>query len=251
MMLLMAVRWSFTARRMGVDLSVRAAWRDYYLSVLLNSVLPGGVAGDVVRVARQSGGPDRALGPVVRSVVVERAVGQLVLWLTLLTSAALWGLGDVVLALLAALLVAGLVVVGLVQLGRHPRVASTGLGALITRIRGELGAALLDRRALVVQLCTSMGSLLALIGMYYCCVLAIGGAMTLAQALLVIPGILAATALPLTVGGWGVRELSAMALFELAAISAAEGAASSVLFGAVSLVGALPGLWPLAVRRRD
>ena len=34
---------------------------------------------------------------------------------------------------------------------------------------------------------------------------------------------------------------------EMASLPAADGAASSVLFGAVSLVSVLPGLWPLVV----
>lgn len=250
MMFLMAWRWSFTARRMGVSLSLRAAWGDYYLSVLLNSVLPGGVAGDVVRVARQAGAPDRPLGPVARSVVVERVVGQLVLWLLLLTSAALWGLGDVVVAVSVALVLTGLGVAVLLGVGAHPRVAPTALGRVALRVRGELRAALIGGGALAVQLLTSLGSLVALIGMYYCCARAIGSWMTPAQALLVVPGILAATTLPLTVGGWGVRELSAMALFELAGMPRAEGAASSVLYGAVVLVSMSPGLVPLLRRSK-
>ena len=144
----------------------------------------------------------------------------------------------------------GAVEIGLARLGRHPRLAPTAFGQLVARVHGELRAALVSGRALVVQLSSSLGSLLALVGMYYCCTQAIGSAMTPAQALLVVPGILVATTLPLTVGGWGVRELSAMALFELASIPAAQGAASSVLFGAVSLVSALPGLVPLVLTDR-
>jgi len=43
-----AWRWSFTASRLGVALPLRRAVLDYYLSTLLNQVLPVGVAGDVV-----------------------------------------------------------------------------------------------------------------------------------------------------------------------------------------------------------
>src|SRR5215813_13170862 len=50
--LLCAWRWHFTAARVGAPLRFRRAWLDYYLSTLLNQVLPIGVAGDVVRAAR-------------------------------------------------------------------------------------------------------------------------------------------------------------------------------------------------------
>ncbi len=250
MMLAMAWRWSFTATSMGIELPLRVAWREYYVSVLLNSVLPGGIAGDVVRVARQAEGPERGLGLVARSVVVERAVGQLLLWSTLLFGAAWWGLDGTFVAVLVALGGVGLGVGLLFALGRHPRVAERALGRMLARFGGELRAALWGPKAIAVQLLTSAGSLLALIATYFCCAAAIGSSMTIPQALLVVPWILAATTVPLTVGGWGVRELSAMALFELAFIAPAEGAASSVLFGAVSLVAALPGLIPL-IRRRS
>ena len=45
----LAWRWRFTARRLGVGLSFVEAWREYYLSIFLNQVLPGGVMGDVSR----------------------------------------------------------------------------------------------------------------------------------------------------------------------------------------------------------
>ena len=48
----LAWRWCYTARCLGVDLSFSAAWREYYLSIFLNQVLPGGVMGDVSRVWR-------------------------------------------------------------------------------------------------------------------------------------------------------------------------------------------------------
>ena len=250
LMLAMAWRWSFTAQRMGIELPLWVAWREYYVSVLLNSVLPGGIAGDVVRVARHADGPERKLGPVARSVVVERAVGQLLLWATLLVGAAWWGLDGAFVAVLVALGAVGLGVALLLVLGRHPRVAERGLGRALGRLGQDLRAALWGPKAVAVQLLTSVAGLVALVAMYFCCAAAIGSSMTVVQALLVVPWILAATTVPLTVGGWGVRELSAMALFELVSIAPAEGAASSVLFGAVSLVAALPGVVPLLRRRR-
>ncbi len=249
MMLLMAWRWSFTASAMGLHLPLRVAWREYYVSVLLNSVLPGGVVGDVVRATRQADGAERPLGPVARSVVVERTVGQLVLWVVVLVGAASWGLGDAVTAVAAMLVGLVLVGIGLWWLSRRPAVGATALGRLLARIRTELRAALWGRRAAAVQLSSSVGSLLALIGIYYCCAAAIGSSLTLVQALLVVPWILAATTIPVTVGGWGVRELSAMAVFEVVSVPAAEGAASSVLFGAIGLLAVVPGIVPLLRRR--
>lgn len=240
-LLLVAWRWSFTARRLGLALPLTLAWREYYVSALLNSVLPGGVVGDVARVARHASGSERPLGPVARAVVVERTVGQVVQWLVLLIGAAALGLGDLLTAAVATVLIAVAVLVAI----------AVGPGRSLSRVRQELRAAVLERGALAVQISSSLGSLLLLIGMFYACAAAIGSALSPMQALVVVPWILAATVLPITVGGWGVRELGAAALFPLVGLPAAEGAASSVLFGAVTLVSVLPGLVPLLQQRRQ
>lgn len=52
----MAHRWQMTARRLGLPMPYLLALREYYLSQFLNSVLPGGVLGDVGRAIRARGG---------------------------------------------------------------------------------------------------------------------------------------------------------------------------------------------------
>jgi uncharacterized membrane protein YbhN (UPF0104 family) len=72
---LSAVRW----RRFSVDLGLELTWpvavKEYALSMFLNQVLPGGMAGDGVRVWRQRQGAG-SVGPALRAAVVERATGQ-------------------------------------------------------------------------------------------------------------------------------------------------------------------------------
>ena len=78
----LAWRWSFTARRLGVDLPWPVAWREYYLSIFLNQILPGGVLGDVARAWRQVRSQIRVQapgGPAVRAVVFERLSAQVVM----------------------------------------------------------------------------------------------------------------------------------------------------------------------------
>ena len=56
----LAWRWRFTAGCLGVDLSYTAAWREYYLSIFLNQVMPGDRRG----CRRASGSrPGRPCGP--------------------------------------------------------------------------------------------------------------------------------------------------------------------------------------------
>jgi hypothetical protein len=51
--------------------------------------------------------------------------------------------------------------------------------------------------------------------------------------------------LPISVGGWGVREGAAIGLFGLVGVSSADALAWSILLGLAGIVAAIPGslLW--------
>src|SRR4051794_37175683 len=72
-----AWRWRGVARALGVGLPLAAATAGYYRSQFLNSVLPGGVLGDVQRGV-QHGVDVGDLGRGLRAVVWERIAGQAV-----------------------------------------------------------------------------------------------------------------------------------------------------------------------------
>src|SRR4029077_12913003 len=72
-----AWRWRVVARALGIGIGLPAAVRAYYRSLFLNSVLVGGVLGDVHRAVahgRRSG--DVVLG--LRAVAWERLCGQVI-----------------------------------------------------------------------------------------------------------------------------------------------------------------------------
>jgi uncharacterized membrane protein YbhN (UPF0104 family) len=72
--------------------------------------------------------------------------------------------------------------------------------------------------------------------------------------LTVVPLILLAMIVPLSVAGWGVRESAAAMLFPVVGASAEAGLAASVAFGLVFLSVTLPGgailLWDMRRRVR-
>src|SRR6204780_1752466 len=72
-----AWRWRVVARALGADIDLPVATGAYYRSLFLNSVLPGGILGDVHRAVTQG----RRAGDVaqgVRAVAWERLCGQVV-----------------------------------------------------------------------------------------------------------------------------------------------------------------------------
>jgi uncharacterized membrane protein YbhN (UPF0104 family) len=74
------------------------------------------------------------------------------------------------------------------------------------------------------------------------CARAVGVVLPLPAVLTLIPLILTAMLIPLSIAGWGWREGAAAALFPLAGATPEAGLAASAAFGAVLLVSALPGL---------
>ncbi len=72
-----AWRWSIIAGRLGVGLRFPEAVGMYYRSQFLNTVLPGGVVGDVQRAVAQGRNAGN-VAQAARAVVIERTVGQVV-----------------------------------------------------------------------------------------------------------------------------------------------------------------------------
>jgi uncharacterized membrane protein YbhN (UPF0104 family) len=72
-----AWRWRVVARALGADISLPGATGAYYRSQFLNSVLPGGILGDVHRAVTQ-GRRDGDIAQGVRAVGWERLSGQAV-----------------------------------------------------------------------------------------------------------------------------------------------------------------------------
>jgi uncharacterized membrane protein YbhN (UPF0104 family) len=249
-----ALRWRYTARSIGADLGVERSVREFYLASFLNQILPGGVAGDVVRAWRHgrraaddAGG---GMGPAVRAVLIERVANQAVVSILMLGSLCLWpwlpdgGPGARVWLPLvgAAALVGG-------TLGAVAILARIRGGTVIERFLRDSRQALLTRGRLPAQLGLGLLVTGTCVAMFYCAARAVGAPLSLFHLLALVPGALFAMSLPVSIGGWGLREASAVALWTMAGLPAGEAMASSVLYGLLALIGALPGAVVLALDR--
>ena len=244
--LLYAWRWHFTAARIGAPLRFRRAFLDYYLSTLLNQVLPVGVAGDVVRTARHRGRlGGKEWGPPARAVILERFSGLAALALFVVASALLWLVRGRDSFLLVAACALGVVLAAVLLVSAGPR------WQWLARFATDGRAALVDRGAFGFQLAVSLASVAILLLMFACAGRAVGVDLRPQLILQVVPLVLAATAFPWAFAGWGPREASTAALFSLMGIDAATGVAVSIAFGILSLLAAAPGLIVLCWPRRE
>ena len=218
-----AERWRLVARASGTVLTTRQAVAAYFRSQLINSVFPGGIVGDVHRAVAHR---------TVRSVVVERVVGQAVqvavgLLVVLVAWPAEIAPSTFVLAAAAAgaiLVLAVLVLVmtekGWLEVEDVPAVL--GLSALAAI--GHAAVFLVAAHAVGVDAADGMLAALAFV-------------------------VLVAAAIPTNVAGWGPREGAAAWVFALVGLGAATGTSVATAYGVLSLVATLPGLVLLLVGR--
>jgi uncharacterized membrane protein YbhN (UPF0104 family) len=253
-MLLSAWRWRFTAGRLKIDVPWGLAWREYYVSALLNQVLPSGVLGDVTRVVRHGRSLQGAAGAhaaAATAVVFERVSNLAVVWGCALALAPrwvergvrAWGAGPLAACALAPLAaVAAFTVMGSGAARRRAGRAA--------RAAWDDGSRVFVRRGAGFIHLTVSALVFVLFGtMFWCASAAVGVPLDAGRAVRIVPLVLVASSVPITPAGWGVREMASAALYGAEGLPPPAGAAASLVYGAVSIAATLPGLVFLAAPR--
>ncbi len=245
-----AWRWRIVARGVGVAVPLGAAVAGYYRAQFLNTVLPGGLLGDVHRgVAHGRSAGD--VGRGLRAVAWERAAGQAVLFT--LTGVAVAVAARAIPGLRPAAVGAGAAAVAAVGV----------LGFLASSARAWAGESRLQRAASAVRYDLRRGVFApdAWPGVLLSSALvtaAHGTTFWLAAHATGVPlaagtafalGLLciSAMAIPLNLGGWGPREGMAAWVFGAAGLSAAQGVTTAAAYGVLVFVACLPGAAVLVV----
>jgi uncharacterized membrane protein YbhN (UPF0104 family) len=250
-----AWRWRVVARALGVDLGLSRAVGAYYRSLFLNSVLVGGVVGDVHRAVRHG----RGAGDVVRgvrAVAWERLCGQVVQ--AAVTVAFLLALPNGVRPALPYVL-AGLA--GLAALAGGAALVMRGAGRRhLTRVTRAARALTGDLRhgllALYVWPQLVLASVLVVAGhtaVFVAAARLAGSAAPLAELVTLLLVVQMALVVPLGIGGWGLREGAAAWAFGAAGLGATTGVTVAVLYAVLMLGAVAPGgglLLADAVRHR-
>ena len=243
-------RWRMIARIIGVVFGFGAAVRMLVIGLFFNQTLPSSIGGDAVRawlVTREGASFGRGVAVVLSDRVFALLVLVAVMAATLplmysrvgdgaartgMTVLAIGGLAGI-----AVFLVVGEGVSALLQRWR------------ITRPLGHLAA---DFRRLFNNLPT-VAALVALSAIVHIgtvlAVLALADGLDIevgfVDCLVLMPPILLATMIPLSIAGWGVREGAMVIGFGFVGVSPADALALSVTLGIAQLLIGLPGglLW--------
>ena len=236
-----AWQWRALLHAQGLRVPSARVLRAYSTGMFLNFVLPSGVGGDVVRavqIHREAKGGTRGIA----ATLLDRFAGLFTL--ALFASAASWMLvlrhpsplflrlawasGALSLAFcLASAILLSRRVVGWIA----PVARVLGEGPLLDRAR-DLRQAFLQYReqpSVVAQVVLlSVATQLLRIVVHWCCAKALGLPLDFAWILLFIPIVSLVAILPVSVGGWGLREGAQKTFFSLPGVMPGLDAAHAI-----------------------
>lgn len=241
-----AARWRALLVVGEVPVGRGPAFRAYLIGMFANNLLPTGYGGDAVRawVVAPSGKP---LARSLTSVVVDRAsaLGCLILlaWVAVAFKAGELPGGIVLLLGLATALgavagLAGLVIVRRTGLGRF-------LPDTVRPWTAEVAATLRtyerDRGLIAFVLLTGIAYQALVLGAFWLIAESLGLDLDPAILAVVVPPVLLAALLPISLAGFGVREGTFVVLLGEFGISAADATLLSVLSIVAVTIASLPG----------
>ena len=256
MSILAGARWRAVSWLAGAPLGHLAAQRGLFVGLFFNQTLPSSIGGDAMRIwlVGRAGAP---LSAAIASVFLDRAIGLAALaWTSVLGAGALIAGGNigawlgVVSILLAVLAVAGFALLvafgggagrGLEARGwTRPVRAAAQAARRLVRMR-RLGLAVLAQSLAVHLLLVAAAALIFA---------ALGAPVPVFYLVGAVPLVMLLAVLPVSLGGWGVRETAMVAALAPVAVSPADSLTGAVLLGLGLLVAGLPGgIWWLAARR--
>jgi uncharacterized membrane protein YbhN (UPF0104 family) len=244
-----AWRWRLVARGLGLDLSLRTAVVASYRAQFLNTVLPGGVLGDVHRGIRH-GRDARELSKALRAVAWERVAGQLVQ--ILIAVLALCALPSPLRAwmpvVLVAVTTAGLLLLAVLRVVARSRF--TRVAGWVRVAAGDLRHGVVSRGAWPGIVAASVLVVAGHVATFLVAAVAVGTRVSTARLVPIALLVLLAMAVPVNFGGWGPREGVAAWAFAAAGLGAAQGVAVATAFGVLVMAATLPGALLLLTMRR-
>lgn len=255
--LLGAMRWKLIVHALDSELHFATSLRFVWIGTFFSQVLPGAVGGDVVRIwLCWRAGVSRRLA--VNSVAIERIIMMLsLLILVAVIQPELVARSRTVVAtwLPPLMLAAAVFGVGILMLSdRMVKRYSHWLPfRAITYLAVDSRKTLLRP---VIFTAVTLISILAYLNMAitaWLIALALGLTVSLPECFVLMPVVLLAATIPISVGGWGVREGAMIMLFATAGVSSTDALTLSVLFGLTGILVSLPGvaIWLCGGYRRS
>ena len=239
------IRWRFVVIALGAKLTASKAVLITFISLFFNQFLPSSVGADIVRVW-QSNKAGLALPTGITSVFLERfgnlicvvamTIGAIPIWTTHFygesASSVFLGTGAAVASLLIAVM----------NLDRLPSVwRRWGVFRWLATLALDSRALFLHPFYASMLLATAVAGQLALVGAAYVLAQGLGLNLRPIDFLATIPAVALLSSLPISIAGWGVRELAMVSVLGMLAVPAESALALSLVLALAGITVSLPG----------
>jgi uncharacterized protein (TIRG00374 family) len=238
-------RWLIILSRLGANPMVWETLKLFYISVFFNAYVWGGISGDVMRawISYRSNVSART---AITSVILDRVAALLgVAVLVLLTAPFFLARVGTSLPMLIPVLLSMIGLVGVVVAAQFARLPASWLRFRALRVLYDLGdsvrAVFLRPGGVIPLIGVAILAQMALAIATYIMAASLNISISLLECVVLMQPVALVANLPISVGGWGVRETAMIALFGLVGVPASATLALSIQLGLLSLIVALPG----------
>ena len=239
--ILSAYRWMYISSKNGTEMNFFYCLRFYYISSFINNVLPGGVAGDIYRAycARESTHRVINLSKSVQGIVFERLSGQIMMFFIFLFSLTLFFLfNEKYLAFFYTVIPVTLAILIFYFIIKKIYFNKIRSNEIMLNFKRIFSGIIFWNHTII-----SFFVVLSYIIIYIISAEAIGLSIDYFTFFVFTPIILFSMTLPVSIGGWGVREGTALLIAFLLGLSASSSISVAIMYGILNLFCSLPGLY--------
>ena len=238
---LSAYRWMYISKITNLNISFRNSIQFYYISSFMNNILPGGIMGDMFRIYHTTENKMEILkiGKSVQAVIFERLSGQIMLLAFFIVSLTFYFLINNKYEAFLYLFFPSLLIFFIFKLFLNKKIKKMLNGKKI----GHNIYAVFSGEVFWRHLILSFFVVCSYVLIYVISAVSLGLDIDYLAFMVFSPIILFSMTLPISIGGWGIRELTALLLSLLLGLSASSSISVSIIYGILNLICSLPGLY--------
>jgi uncharacterized membrane protein YbhN (UPF0104 family) len=233
--MLSAWRWYFIASNTNFKIAYSDAIKFYYISGFLNNILPTGILGDIYRTINIKVNDEKGnFLKSLQSVIFERLSGQVSLVVTFIMSLALLFLLNKKYEALLYTLALIIIILSLIKLVFRYYNKNNYINNFKFFFSGKL---------FYKHFFLSLIIVVTYITTYIICALALDLDIDIVSFFVFAPLVLFSMTLPVSIGGWGVRETAALAVSFLLGLSVSASVTVAIVYGLTNLLCSTPGMY--------
>ena len=240
---LSAWRWHFIASNTKYKIDYQDAIKFYYISGFLNNILPTGILGDIYRTMNIKVNDEKGdFLKSFQSVIFERLSGQVSLLVTFILSLAFLFFMNKKYEAFFYTLTLIIILILLIKLFFKFNLKSKYINNFKYIFSGKL---------FYKHFFLSLIIIITYITTYIICALALELNIDIVSFFVFAPLVLFSMTLPVSIGGWGVRETAALAVSFLLGLSVSASVTVAIVYGLTNLICSVPGLYFLINKKSN